>query len=72
MYRGEKWRCSNPGCGAEIVVTGSSQLVQTEGPQCGCGSALIQPSDRPAARSLLLSASDMLNGPLGEKHSPRR
>ena len=30
MYKGEKWHCANPGCQAEIVVTGTSKLIETE------------------------------------------
>jgi hypothetical protein len=47
MHIGEKWCCSNPNCGAEIVVIKSSRLRETEKPVCGCGDALQRSFGKP-------------------------
>jgi hypothetical protein len=59
MYKGEKWHCSNPGCQAEIVVTGTSKLIETDQPQCGCGSEMRRAHEKPVPRKFSLTPEFM-------------
>jgi hypothetical protein len=59
MYKGEKWHCANPGCQAEMVVTGTSKLIETDKPLCGCGSEMRRAYEKPVARKLSLTAELM-------------
>jgi hypothetical protein len=59
VYKGEKWHCANPGCQAEIVVTGTSKLIEADKPQCGCGSVMRRAYEKPAARKLTLAPEFM-------------
>jgi hypothetical protein len=57
MRIGEKWLCSNPNCGTEIVVIKSSRLGATEKPVCGCGNVLQRPFGKPAVGTLPVGIS---------------
>jgi hypothetical protein len=59
MYKGEKWHCANPGCQAEIVVIGTSKLIETDKPQCGCGSEMRRAYEKPVARKFSLAPGFM-------------
>jgi hypothetical protein len=56
MLRGQKWRCANPECGAEMVVTESSQEPRAGQPTCGCGSKMKRTYEKPIARKVALAS----------------
>jgi hypothetical protein len=59
MNRGEKWLCSNEGCGAEIVVTESSQFNGIEKPRCGCGSTMKRSYEKPSVRKRITAEGSL-------------
>ena len=63
MYRGEKWHCTNPSCQAEIVVTGTSKLIQADKPLCGCGSVMKRDYEKPIARRMVVGGEFMKTAP---------
>jgi len=63
MYRGEKWRCANLSCQAEIIVTGTSKLIETDRPQCGCGSVMKREYEKPIARKIAVGGESMKAAP---------
>lgn len=48
MHIAEKWRCVNPGCCAELIVTESSRLQDSKNPRCGCGEVMKRAYEKPA------------------------
>jgi hypothetical protein len=55
MRIGHKWHCVNPNCGAELIITESSRLVDADKPKCGCGAVMKRPYERPAVRRMMTS-----------------
>ncbi len=47
IREGERWRCQNPVCQSEILVTASSKGVNGKNPRCSCGSLMKKPYVRP-------------------------
>ncbi len=70
MYRGEKWRCGNPECRAEVVVTDSSQSGATDKLRCGCGTVMKRVYEKPTARRVVLG-TDKAHGAAAGKESAR-
>lgn len=54
MVKGQKWRCANPNCAAEIVVTESSRQTQTTQPTCGRGSKMKRAYEKPTPKKVAL------------------
>jgi hypothetical protein len=53
MNKGEKWRCANPACQAEIIVTHASALAGTEKVRCACGSTMKRQYEKPMLRKAM-------------------
>ena len=66
MRVGEKWRCVNPACGAEMVVTESPRVPVLGKPKCGCGEVMKRPYVKPAARKILAGTAEGLTQLGGE------
>ncbi len=47
IRKGERWRCQNPACRSEILVTASSEVVDGKNPRCSCGRPMKKPYVRP-------------------------
>ena len=60
LNRGEKWRCLNPMCCAEIVVTESSRKKDVTNPLCGCGTVMKRDYQKPAARTIVMTAKELV------------
>ncbi len=70
IRKGERWRCQNRICQAEILVLASSELPEGTNPRCSCGQIMRKPYGRPeictspVTRELMqrsrLSASSLL------------
>jgi hypothetical protein len=58
MQAGNRWRCSNPGCRAEILVIQSSEKVYGAGVRCSCGYRMKRTYEKPVHRKLSLSLSE--------------
>ncbi len=71
MRIGEKWFCSNPNCGTEIVVIKSSRLGETGKPVCGCGNVLQRPFGKPTVGSLPVGMNQSSSEITLGKQSPR-
>jgi hypothetical protein len=70
MRIGEKWRCANPDCGAEIVVATPGTGKATDGPRCGCGSRMKRHYEKPVVRALFRNENGF-SGPQGIPADPR-
>jgi hypothetical protein len=70
MHIGQKWRCVNPRCCAELVIIESSQLVDADQPRCGCGTVMKKAYERPTARRVVL-APDEAHGFVPRKESAK-
>jgi hypothetical protein len=53
MNKGEKWRCADLACQAEIVVTHASALACTEKVRCASGSMMKRQYAKPMLRKAL-------------------
>jgi hypothetical protein len=53
MNKGEKWRCANPACQAEIIVTRASALPGSEKVRCACGSIMKRQYEKPMLRKAM-------------------
>lgn len=51
IQKGERWRCQNPVCGSEILVTISSRARGGSNPRCSCGEIMKKPYAQPGLRS---------------------
>lgn len=49
----ERWRCQNPFCNGEILVTSSSEVEDGANPRCSCGSLMKKPYVLPTLKSHL-------------------
>jgi hypothetical protein len=58
MRTGDKWRCANQDCQAEIVVATAGSNNATAGPQCGCGSRMKRQYEKPALRPLFRNKNE--------------
>jgi hypothetical protein len=67
MRTGQKWRCVNPGCRAEMVIIESSQLVGAGQPRCGCGTVMKRAYEKPTARRIVLGADKALGAAAGKE-----
>ena len=47
IRKGERWRCQNEICQAEILVLASSELPEGINPRCSCGQIMRKPYARP-------------------------
>jgi hypothetical protein len=47
IRKGERWRCQNRICQAEILVLASSELPEGTNPRCSCGQIMRKPYARP-------------------------
>ena len=47
IRKGERWRCQNRICQAEILVLASSELPEGTNPRCSCGQIMRKPYTRP-------------------------
>jgi len=59
MQRGEKWRCANPECRAEVVVTIASRSGATANLRCGCGTAMKREYEKPTAQMVPLTVDKL-------------
>lgn len=50
MTKGQVYRCQNPACRCEIVVTKAS-LEASANPQCACGAEMKKPYNPPVFRT---------------------
>jgi len=50
MTKGQVYRCQNPACGSEFVVTKAS-LEASANPKCCCGSEMKKPYNPPVVRT---------------------
>jgi hypothetical protein len=57
MYKGETWRCVNPECHAEMVVTEPSQMTSVRQPRCGCGTVMKKIYQKPAIQKVALKVT---------------
>ena len=48
----ERWRCTNPDCGTEIVVTKTAGMEGGTNPRCCCGAAMKKPYQSPTLRNI--------------------
>ncbi len=48
----ERWRCTNPDCRSEIVVTKTARLEGGTNPRCSCGAAMKKPYQSPALTTI--------------------
>jgi len=55
IRKGERWRCQNPVCQSEILVTASSEVMDGRNPRCSCGSPMKKPYVRPEMKMVLSS-----------------
>jgi|HubBroStandDraft_2_1064218.scaffolds.fasta_scaffold00851_15 hypothetical protein len=60
MRKGQKWRCTNRACRAEMVVIGTSKLPHTAPPRCGCGSPMKRQYEKPMVRKIILDTGEFL------------
>jgi len=67
MHIGQKWHCVNPRCRAELVVTGSSQLVDADKPRCGCGTVMKRAYEQPTMRKVVLATDEAHGGVPGKE-----
>lgn len=44
---GGHWKCTNPECGAEIIVALAAKIEGSANPRCCCGSVMKRPYQRP-------------------------
>jgi len=47
LRKGERWRCQNRICQAEILVLASSESSDGTNPRCSCGQIMRKPYARP-------------------------
>ena len=47
IRKGERWRCQNRICQAEILGLASSELPEGTNPRCSCGQIMRKPYARP-------------------------
>jgi len=47
IRKGERWRCQNPECRSEILVSTSSRVQGGSNPRCSCGEIMKKPYVRP-------------------------
>jgi hypothetical protein len=50
MTEGQIYRCQNPLCRCEILVTKASALGALQNPRCGCGGNMKKPYTPPVLR----------------------
>jgi len=50
IQKGEQWRCQNPVCGSEILLTTSSRARGGSNPRCSCGEIMKKPYTQPGLR----------------------
>ena len=43
IRKGERWRCQNRSCQAEILVRVSSEVPDGRNPRCSCGQVMKKP-----------------------------
>ena len=43
MRRNDRWRCSNPECGGEILVLANAKAFSATNPRCSCGNLMRKP-----------------------------
>ncbi len=67
MHIGQKWRCVDPRCGAELVITESSLLVDADKPRCGCGAAMKRAYEKPTVRTVVLATAEAHGGVSGKE-----
>ena len=71
IRKGERWRCQNEICQAEILVLASSELLEGINPRCSCGQIMRKPyarpeiSTRPVSRELEQQSQSPASSPLG-------
>jgi hypothetical protein len=70
MRIGEKWRCANPDCQAEITVASAGRREATAGPRCGCGWPMKRGYKKPVLRPLFRNENPF-NGLPGAPAEPR-
>lgn len=58
MRPGENWRCSNEGCGAQIVVVRAPQDRKARTFRCACGATMKRPYEKPAVKRMFLDAGE--------------
>jgi len=47
IRKGERWRCQNRNCEAEILVLSASEVPDGTNPRCSCGQIMKKPYVRP-------------------------
>jgi hypothetical protein len=67
MHVGQKWRCVNPRCRAELFITESSQLVYADKPRCGCGTVMKRAYEKPTVRRVVLPTDEAHGSVPGEE-----
>jgi hypothetical protein len=67
MRKGERWRCSNLLCSAEILVLSTTTVPGPANPRCSCGSPMKKPYSKPslASTSLEGTSDDFRQSPPG-------
>jgi len=58
MHIGQKWRCVNPRCCAELVIIEPSRLAHADKPRCGCGTVMKRAYEKPTVRRVVLPADE--------------
>ena len=67
MYIGQKWHCVNPQCGAELIITESSRVVNVDKPRCGCGAAMKRAYEKPTLRKVVTSTGEARTAAAGNE-----
>lgn len=50
---GGHWKCTNPECGAEIIVALAAKIEGSANPRCCCGSVMKRPYHRPTLTKIM-------------------
>jgi hypothetical protein len=53
---GARWKCTNPECGAEIIVALAAKIEGSANPRCCCGSVMKRPYRRPTLTKITEAA----------------